>query len=65
MVAATVLVVAFADMGRKVNLSRLVDITGEAGFPAALRTDGLAAQTVFLKMESVSVHDVLFVDSCK
>jgi hypothetical protein len=40
--------VAHAYAVREGNLSRLVDITGEAGFPAALRTDGLAAQTVFL-----------------
>ena len=48
MVAATVDVVALAHIAGEGNLSRLVDITGEAGFPAALRTDGLAAQTVFL-----------------
>ena len=52
--------VAHAYAVREGNLSRLVDITGEAGFPAALRTDGLAARTVFLKMESVFGHDALF-----
>ena len=48
MVAATVDVVADAHMVREGNLSLLVDIMGEAGLPAALRTDGLAARTVFL-----------------
>ena len=52
--------VADAHVVREGNLSRLVDITGKAGLPAALRTDGLAARPVFLKMESVSVHDALF-----
>ena len=59
-VTATVDMVAHAYAVREGNLSRLVDITGEAGFPAALRTDGLAARTVFLKMESVFGHDALF-----
>ena len=59
-ITTAILVVTFADMRRKGNISRLVDITGEAGFPAALRTDGLAARTVFLKMESVFGHDALF-----
>ena len=58
-VAATVDVVTDAHVVREGNLSRLVDITGEAGFPAALRTDGLAARTVFLEMESVFTHGPL------
>lgn len=37
MVAATVFVVAFADMGREVNLSRLIDITGETSLALAIR----------------------------
>lgn len=59
-VTATVDMVAHAYAVREGNLSRLVDITGKAGLPAALRTSCLAARTVFLKMESVSVHDALF-----
>ena len=48
MVAATVDVVTDAHVVREGNLSRLVDITGKAGLPAALRTGGLAARTLFL-----------------
>ena len=59
-VAATVDMVTDTNVVREGNLSRLVDITGKAGLPAALRTGGLAARPVFLKMESVSVHDALF-----
>ena len=59
-VAAAVDVVTDTHVVREGNLSRLVDITGKAGLPAALRTSCLAARTVFLKMESVSVHDALF-----
>ena len=47
-VAAAVDVVADTHMVRERNLSRLVDITGEAGLPAALRADGLTARPVFL-----------------
>ncbi|CCY06374.1 unknown [Eggerthella sp. CAG:1427] len=48
MVAATVDMVTDTHVVREGNLSRLVDITGETGLPAALRTGGLAARTVFL-----------------
>ena len=47
-VAATVDMVTDAHIVREENLSRLVDITGKAGLPAALRTGCLAARTVFL-----------------
>ena len=57
MVAATVLVVAFADMGREVNLSRLIDITGETSLAPAFGTRYLAAPMIFFKMKSVVVHD--------
>lgn len=59
-VAAAVDVVTDAHIVRERNLSGLVNVTSEAGFPAALWTDGLAARPVFLKMESVSVQDALF-----
>ena len=52
--------VAHAYAVREGNLSCLVNITGEAGFPAARRTGDFAARTVFLKMESVSVHNALY-----
>ena len=58
MIATTVDVVAFAHVPRERNLSRLVDITSKAGLPSALRTDGLAARFVFLKMESIFFHNV-------
>ena len=59
MIATTVDVVAFTHVSRERNLSRLVDITGKAGLPSAPRTDGLAARFVFLKMESIFVHNVV------
>ena len=59
MVTATVDMVAHAYAVREGNLSRLVDITGKAGLPSAPRTDGLAARFVFLKMESIFVHNVV------
>lgn len=62
MVAATVDMVTDTNVVREGNLSRLVDITGKAGLPAALRTSCLAARTVFLKMEFMKLS---FVDSCK
>lgn len=58
-IATTVDVVAFTHVSRERNLSRLVDITGKAGLPSAPRTDGLAARFVFLKMESIFVHNVV------
>lgn len=57
MVAATVFVVAFADMGREVNLSRLVDITGETSLAPAFGTCLLAAPMILFKMKSIVVHD--------
>ena len=48
-VAATVDVVTDAHIVRERNLSGLVNVTSEAGFPAALWTDGLAARPVFLE----------------
>ena len=42
-VSATILMVAFADMGRKVNLSRLVDITGKTSLAPTIGTHCLAA----------------------
>lgn len=59
MIATTVDVVAFTHVSWERNLSRLVDITGKAGLPSASRTDGLAARFVFLKMESIFVHNVV------
>ena len=56
-VSATILMVAFADMGRKVNLSRLVDITGETSLAPAFGTYCLAAPMIFFKMKAVVVHD--------
>lgn len=56
-VSATILMVAFADMGRKVNLSRLVDITGETSLAPAFGTHCLAAPMIFFKMKAVVVHD--------
>lgn len=58
-IATTVDVVAFTHVSRERILSRLVDITGKAGLPSAPRTDGLAARFVFLKMESIFVHNVV------
>ena len=57
MVAATVFVVAFADMGREVNLSRLIDITGETSLALAFGTRFLAAPMIFLKMKTIIIHD--------
>lgn len=59
MIATTVDVVTFTHVPRERNLSHLVDITGKAGLPSASRTDGLAARFVFLKMESIFVHNVV------
>ena len=59
LVAATVDMVTDTHVVREGNLSRLVDITGKAGLPSAPRTDGLAARFVFLKMESIFVHNVV------
>ena len=57
MVAATVFVVAFADIGREVNLSRLVDITGETSLAHAFGTLSLAAPMIFFKMKTIILHD--------
>ena len=57
MVAATVLVVAFADMGSEVNFSRLVDITGETRLAPAFGTCLLATPIILFKMKSIVVHD--------
>jgi hypothetical protein len=57
MVAATVFVVAFADMGREGYLSRLIDITGKTSLALAFGTRYLAAPMIFFKMKSVVVHD--------
>ena len=56
MVAATVLVVAFADMGREVNLSRLIDITGETSLAPAFGTRYLAAPMIFFKMKTEKLN---------
>ncbi len=53
MVAATVFVVAFADMGREGYLSRLIDITGKTSLALAFGTRYLAAPMIFFKMKSV------------
>lgn len=47
MVAATVFVVAFADMGREGYLSRLIDITGKTSLALAFGTRYLAAPMIF------------------
>ena len=57
MVAATVFVVAFADMWRKGYLSRLIDITSKTSLALAFGTRYLAAPMIFFKMKSVVVHD--------
>ena len=57
MVAATVFVIAFADMGREVNLSRLIDITGETSLALSFGTRFLAAPMIFLKMKTIILHD--------
>ena len=57
MVAATVFVVAFADMGREGYLSRLIDITGKTSLALAFGTRYLVAPMIFFKMKSVVVHD--------
>lgn len=57
MVAATVLVVTFADMGRKVNLSRFVDITGKRSLAPAFETRLLATPMIFFKMKTIILHD--------
>ena len=58
-VAATVDVVTLAHIAGKRNLPFLVNVPGKTGFPAASGTDGLAARFVFLKMESIFVHNVV------
>lgn len=57
MVAATVFVVTFANMGREVNLSRLVNITGETSLAPAFGTRFLAAPMIFFKMKTIILHD--------
>lgn len=57
MVAATMFVVAFADMRREVNLSRLIDITGETSLAPAFGTRLLAAPMILFKVKSIVVHD--------
>ena len=46
-----------ADMGREVNLSRLIDITGETSLALAFGTRFLAAPMIFLKMKTIILHD--------
>ena len=62
-VAATVDVVTLAHIAGKRNLPFLVNVPGKTGFPAASGTDGLAARTVFLEMESVFTHSSVFLIS--
>ena len=57
MVAATVFVVAFADMGREVNLSRLVNITGKRSLAPAFGTRLLATPMIFFKMKTIILLD--------
>ena len=59
MIATTVDVVAFTHVSWERNLSRLVDITGKTGFSAALWAHFFTARSVFLKMESIFVHNVV------
>lgn len=55
--------VAFAQIVRKRHLPILVNVSGKTGFPAAFGVGGLAARSVFLKVESVFTHNCLFLIS--
>lgn len=56
-ITTAILVVTFADMRRKGNISRLVDITGETSLALAFGARCLAAPMIFLKMKTIILHD--------
>jgi len=56
-ITTAILVVTFADMRRKGNISRLVDITGETSLALAFGARCLAAPMIFFKMKTIILHD--------
>ena len=56
-ITTAILVVTFADMRRKGNISRLVDITGETSLAPAFGARCLAAPMIFFKMKTIILHD--------
>ena len=58
MVATAVDMITFAHMVRECNLRIPVNISGKTGLSAALWANCFTARSVFLKMESIFVHNI-------
>lgn len=56
-ITTAILVVTFADMRRKGNISRLIDITSKTSLALAFGARCLAAPMIFFKMKSIVVHN--------